>query len=316
MSSQNFRIFFLSLLLFLFTLHTSRFTLHAQQSPILRLDLRDPKNLKLMHFRTGTDPFRENKPPYPLRTGLERLNASGSAQFSAEGLAQLMEVLRGRRVVDVDLRQESHGFADNLPVSWFADHDMANKGKSLEEVENDEKRRLAALLNQGQTTATVIKTVKDKQVDSPYPITVKTVATERELTEKSGVPYYRFTVTDHTRPTDAQVEEFLKWTKSLDPKAWLHFHCEAGDGRTTTFLVMYDILKNAQNVGFIDIVKRQWLLGGIDLLTYPPKESWKYPLAVERTEFLRNFYQFVKENGKESWAQWSAKKKKMVQQEM
>lgn len=39
------------------------------------------------------------------------------------------------------------------------------------------------------------------------------------------------------------IDEFIKLYKSLPKDAWLHFHCEAGKGRTTTFLAMYDMMK-------------------------------------------------------------------------
>jgi len=278
--------------------------LSSEEKLTLRVDLKDPKNLKLFNFRTSMDPFKANLPPYPLRAGLNQVMASGSAQITPAGLQELKQRLRGKHFIDVDLRQESHGFADGLPVSWYAEHDWANLGKTLAQIDQGENERLTQLLKEGQANASVIKTVKGKEVETPYPISAKEVFTESELLLKNGGAYYRLPVTDHRRPTDSQVDEFLNWVKTLAPNTWLHFHCEAGEGRTTMFLVMVDILKNAHEVGFIDIIKRQWLLGGIDLLKYPPKDDWKYPYAVERTDFLKKFHTYVKSDSQETWSQW------------
>ncbi len=77
--------------------------------------------------------------PTTNRLGLETLSISGSAQFSREGLRQLQEKLAGKKLLVVDLRQESHGFLNGWPVSWYADHDWANLGKTLKEVESFSK---------------------------------------------------------------------------------------------------------------------------------------------------------------------------------
>lgn len=39
------------------------------------------------------------------------------------------------------------------------------------------------------------------------------------------------------------------------------FHCEAGEGRTTAYMAMYDMMKNP-DVSLKDILYRQHLLGG------------------------------------------------------
>jgi hypothetical protein len=292
---------FIFVLLFSYLLHSVSV---SQEKLTLRLDLKDPGNLNLYNFRMSSDPFKANVPPYPPRTGLDQLMASGSAQITPEGLRELKQRLKGKNFVDVDLRQESHGFADDFPVSWYADHDWANLGKNLAQVIQDENQRLADLIKEKNVTATAIKTVNGKEVETQHPLTVKTSYTEEDLLNKNGGAYYRLPLTDYRRPSDSQVDDFLQWVKTLSPNTWIHFHCEAGEGRTTTFLVMYDILKNAHQVGFTDTVKRQWLLGGIDLLKYPPKDDWKYPYAVERTDFLKKFHAYVKSDSPETWSKW------------
>jgi len=74
-------------------------------------------------------------------------------------------------------------------------------------------------------------------------------------------------VTDHVRPLDDAVDRFILAVRALPDGAWTHFHCEAGLGRTTTFMVLYDMLRNANRVSLEDIVRRQKILShGYDVL--------------------------------------------------
>jgi len=90
----------------------------------------------------------------------------------------------------------------------------------------------------------------------------------------------------------------------------LHFHCRGGDGRTTTFLAMHDIINNAPQVSVNDILIRQYLLGGINLDDTQPGDatSFKYPFAVERADFMRDFYTYVQDEKpggfKKTWSTW------------
>jgi inositol hexakisphosphate len=278
---------------------------NSGEPTLLRLDLKNPENLSLSNFRTSDGILKTSKDPMPSRLGLSTLKASGSAQFSESGLRQLKKLLKGKKIIDVDLRQESHGFLNELPVSWYGELDMANKGKTLPEVVEDEGLRLQQALQLVKVVATSISRVKGKEVDFSVPIIVKHVATEQELTQTEDVEYFRITATDHTKPNDLDVDRFVEFVKNLPQDTWLHFHCEAGQGRTTTFLVMYDMLRNAKQVSLEDIVRRQWMLGGIDLFQNPSLDNWKYPFALERAEFIKKFYDYAREGTPQSWSTWS-----------
>ena len=71
------------------------------------------------------------------------MRISGSSEFSEAGLDMLRARLPVAQFTVVDLREESHGFVAGLPVSWEANHNWANVGKTTEEVRADEERRLA-----------------------------------------------------------------------------------------------------------------------------------------------------------------------------
>ena len=144
--------------------------------------------------------------------------------------------------------------------------------------------------------------------DKCYTWPVESAVTEKAMTAKHGTKYLRLTLTDHLTPHHLEVDRFVRFYKTLSKGAWLHFHCFAGKGRTTTFMVMYDMLKNADKVSFDDIVMRQFAIGGINLTAYNPnKPVWRQKAVTERIEFLKDFYQYVKANPKlqKSWTQWA-----------
>ncbi|PYK63110.1 MAG: phosphatase, partial [Verrucomicrobia bacterium] len=120
--------------------------------------------------------------------------------------------------------------------------------------------------------------------------------------------YVRITVTDHARPLDDEVDRFILAVRALPQDTWTHFHCEAGRGRTTTFMVLYDMLRNAAHVSLEDIVRRQKLLGyNYDVLRPTEPGDWKAPYTDDRIAFVRAFYNYARGNpdGRlRLWSEW------------
>ena len=136
--------------------------------------------------------------------------------------------------------------------------------------------------------------------------------TEQQLVEKNGLHYYRIAATDHIWPSAANIDEFINFTRTLPANAWLHFHCQAGAGRTTAYMAMYDMMKNP-DVSLGDILSRQYLLGG-NYVAYeiakPKPDQWKADYYHQKAHMVEKFYQYVQENHadgfKTSWSQWLA----------
>ena len=259
-----------------------------------RLD-EDPELAEPRNFRMASDDWHV-APEYepPTREGLDNLRISGSAQCTAAGFASLYATLAaaapGAPIYDVDLRQESHGFADGLPVSWHKDGNLANEGKTPEKVALDEEERLAGLA--GETTTFGPKGKTDKGRFEAVTFTPENVQTEKEVVEALGFRYVRFYVTDRTQPDTETIEAFLDFVDSLPRDAWLHFHCRAGRGRTTTFMAMYDMIRNPE-IPAETIIERQHLIGGADL-TAMKDEEWKNERIVQRLETLKLFSEYVR----------------------
>ncbi len=230
---------------------------------------------------------------FSSRIGLEELKASGSAQFSANGFAEILKHIPSKNIVIIDLRQESHGFANGIAISWYGPHNAANANKTLFEIECDERHRLDELVVQKNIVINQILAKPEDIIEkvSPLTIVVEKAYTEQKLVQDLGFRYIRMPVVDHLPPTKERVEQFVNFVKALSPNSWLHFHCAAGKGRTTTFMAMYDMMHNADKVSFEAIIKRQHLIGGKNLAELPDKSKWRYPHAVRRKNFLKAFYE-------------------------
>lgn len=265
---------------------------------------------ELRNFRFMTDDWKiEFRGKEPTRQGLDKLHASASGQPSLAALKTLYQTIHERepdvKIFLVDLRQESHGYANALPVSWYIKNNAANAGKNASEVEEDEVERLNNL--RGVETTFEPLGNADKQAFKPITIIPRFIQTERDASEKLGFIYQRFAAADMQFPAPEVVDDFIIFIARLPDNAWLHFHCQAGHGRTTTFLAMYDIMKNP-DVSLEEICKRQYLLGGSNLLLEPEGNDWYSTMARDRADKIRLFYEFVQGTRAEQiglpWSEW------------
>ena len=261
------------------------------------------------NFRTTNDPLNESKGETLATTELRDLRASGSGEFTPEGLKLLLPRTHGPVTV-FDLRQETHVFVNDLPVSWYATHDWANVGRSHEDIEREEATGVRSFKRGSELDVRPGHPVKHGNGNSvaPQRVTVERASTERNVVEGAGAHYVRITVTDHARPLDSEVDRFIVAVRELPENAWTHFHCEAGLGRTTTFMVLYDMLRNANRVSLEEIVRRQKVLSkGYDVLHPPDAGDWKAPYAADRAAFVRAFYDYARANPNgrpQLWSDW------------
>lgn len=245
--------------------------------------------------------------PKHFRSLKANLNIAGGSQFTAEQLKGIVNVLE-KPLIIVDLRQESHGFVNGAPISWYSDKDWGNVHLNDSQVFLEEKKRLASLSG----TVMINKVLRKDDTDTiifskKIPMKIKEVSSEQELVEKAGLQYQRFFITDHRAPNVLEVNRFVNFVKALPPHVHLYFHCHAGIGRTSTFMVMYDILRNAKENSLNDILKRQYLSGGKDLREMADPHSYKYIYHLQRYRFIQAFYEYARANDDHfvtSWSEW------------
>lgn len=246
-------------------------------------------------------------PFFPSSHGLSKLRASASGQFSQQSLAKILETIPSEKILLIDLREESHGFVNGIAVSWYSERDWSNKDKSLKEIVSDEKQRLEKALEDH----TIQLYQKNNNINNPLVVEVKEAYTEADLAQNMKVQYERIPVTDHLRPSDDCVDQFVALIKPRISNSglsddWIHFHCSAGRGRSTTFIAMYDMMCNASHVSFDDIIARQAMIGGKDLAQPFDTTDWRYSHHFDRLQFLVDFYNYCRENPnfEQSWSSW------------
>lgn len=273
------------------------FLTSCSASPFPTLDA--DANQKTRQFRTAQTFFQGEE---KLKEGLENLSISGSGQFYKESFDELIKLTNDpSKIIVIDLRQESHGYINGLPVSWTdGAYNQANRHKTLEEIEADELNRIQNVYKEGMIT---LYSKFNEPIMKPFK--VNEAMTEKEAVEELKMQYIRMPVSDFYRPSDSIVDEFVALILSLPKDNWLHFHCKAGNGRTTTFMCLYDMMFNAQTKTFDQILTRQKLLGGKDLRRNE-KDPIKAPASKERLLLLENFYQYclAVPDFTISWSSW------------
>ena len=230
--------------------------------------------------------------------GFDKLNISGSQQFSEQNLTLLINAVGTSSPITVmDLRQESHGFINEFAVSWADSKNNANVGLTKEQVLLDEANKLKSIKLNSPITF----------YNHPKETVVPTkVQDENQLVKSKNLSYVRITVRDGGIPTDDMVDYFIESIKAQPENAWLHFHCKQGIGRTTTFMSMYDMMKNHREASADDIIKRQLGLANFNETTL------KSFYNNERMSFLEKFYEYCKTNGDSFNVKWSEWKKTSV----
>lgn len=252
------------------------------------------------NFRVAGSQFMKQSDLKPSTEGFDQLMASASSQFSEVALLTILEEIKHPPLLYiVDLREECHGYLNGTAVSWYVPRNWENVGLSQEEIEETETSRLNQALKNHE--AVVHKIIEKDPDGEELPLTssevllVEEAMTEQELCDKYQLGYKRLPITDHTRPKDEIVQEFIEFVRNLPEGAWLHFHCSAGIGRASVLMVMYDIVRNAKQVSYEDIIIRQNLIGGANYYnSKPSKTEWKKKYAEEKVIFLKEFYEYCK----------------------
>lgn len=283
----------------------SLFALNKHSSPLLVLDMAESDELP-RKFRMTTDPILDAS---INRNGLAELKAAASAQFSKGALQAVIRRLRTSHITVVDLRQESHGFLNGNAISWYGFHDAANENKTPATIEMRQRKLLAHIREQKTIRLDKILEKNDGIIKRTAPLSypVNEVDNEHAIVKHQHIKYERLYVQDFHGPLNSQVDRFIEIVKALPKDEWLYVHCRGGSGRSTTFMVMLDIMHHAKTVSLEDILKRQAALGGKDLRFLPDQHSYKYSFAKKRLAFIKKFYNYAKTNKnhfKTTWSHW------------
>ena len=235
---------------------------------------------------------------------LEDERMSGSAQFSETQFYGLADELQKRSddVWIVDCRLESHGLINGVAVSWCGEKNAANLGKTAEKVETEEEA-LSSL--EGETI--IAYTAENDRPKDGTVFAVEKWQTERELAESAGMHYLRLACPDHCFPPSEVIDAFIDFAKDMEMDAWLHFHCQAGSGRTGAFMTIYEMMQRP-DAPVEEILRHQAETGSGNLLDRAAPE--KSHDQKERCVLARAVYQYIQENREDryemQWSEWLA----------
>ena len=222
--------------------------------------------------------------------GLRELGIMGGGQPSQRQLLNIVERSE-RPVIVFDLRQEPHGHIAGMPVTWFRPY-ISDVELGVEAMASLETEFVEVLKH---TPSVQVDSVawtggQDYELLASEYVGNETAMSNAEVAERSGARYVRFFVP--VVPSDEQIEEFEAFVEETSGQdVAVFFHCWDGTGRSTEFMVMYDILKNGREVSLQTIANRHEALGGINVLRLPPEGSPNYSRSVLRRNFIIDYYE-------------------------
>ena len=238
--------------------------------------------------------FRSSDMPLELSEeqlkGLRELKIMGGGQPSEKHLRNILKRSE-YPVVVLDFRQEPHGHIAGIPVTWFRPY-ISDRELGTDEMIDLEGDFVEFLKNTSSVQVDSVKWTggQDYELLSSEHIDDETVLTNADMVERNGARYMRFYVP--VVPNDHQIAEFEAFAEEVSEQdITLYFHCWDGTGRSSEFMVMYDIIKNGREVPLETIADRHAAMGGINVLKLPPEDSPNYARSVLRRDFIIDYYQ-------------------------
>jgi hypothetical protein len=273
-------------------------------------------------FRTSKQLAQIAKQKNVSSYGLEELNISGGGQYGVSQFHKLREELPTLQAI-VDLRQECHGIANEMAVSWYGQGNAANIHYPHDNILQAERNNITAL--GAQSTVYISFVLKETATGrlaglDTQTLDIKSTTTEQQLVQDANLQYLRFFITDHHGPTIPVVDKFidfvLQWNQTYPvgsaDRPYLYIHCRGGFGRTTSMMAVFDMIHNCKHVSFDQILARHALLGGRNLvIEYDPTQgldgrilmkasgivgSYRHYNAILRYNRLQHIYKYCKSN--------------------
>lgn len=236
-------------------------------------------------------PFRTMQDPISLSesvdlTGLRELRFAGGPLIPLPELKKKLSSLTGTLIIADGLRGK-YGYVHGVPDSYLAYKDDSPSWKTY-----------------------IWRLFYTKSLK----IEPNLITPAAEAVKSYGFGYKSFSIGSKYIAHDEDIDEFVLFFDTLPDNVWVYFHCIHGKGRTSMMLVMADIMRNAPKVALADIIKRQYLLGSVNLFD---TVSWTLSTynttkLEQRKRFIERFYEFIcqrKAGGIQQWSAWNRQKK-------
>lgn len=254
-------------------------------------------------------------PDIPKLRFVPELEASASAQFSENQFALILSEIVQRyrvhpsRIVIVDLREEAHFYANGVPFTVTDKHEDPSKKYQSDNEEKikqvleasksfvitprklDEIKHAARKKEHAERIKKGLPAKNDKhkrKLNVPVLMEKPVIRTEAELTKHYGVQYWRLPLTDHFPPDKEYVKSFINFVQQLPKGTWIHLHCRGGNGRTTSFMAILEMLNHKER-SFDEILDHQYKVGGKRLKEVPSRPE-RQKAAEDRIKVLKEVY--------------------------
>jgi len=214
--------------------------------------------------------------------GLREIQASGG---NAPRFGDLQRRLRHvkKNMIIIDVKCEPHGYINGIPTT-FLGYGVPQPGW------RHFPRRFF-----------LTGTIRERP---------ELVIQEQEEAKKYGFEYRTINIGSKFTAVDEHIDHAVNIFDSLSDEDWVHIHCTNGRGRTSMVLAMLDIMRNAPFVALDDIIKRQRLLGSVDLYNttvWGKGSTYTKKQLENRKKFIEQFYDFIvqrKAGGIQQWGEW------------
>lgn len=231
----------------------------------------------------------------------------GSSQFNQAGLEAILTKIRLasdqpiKKIWVVDLRQETHFFANGMPLSLYGYHNHTNLNKTAAQIQQEESALISEFNK--KTAPSTVHLILDKtdgviQKTEPLSMKLQNAQSEEKLAENYGLAYKRFYIADHQTPSPETLIEIKRFIEQLNSEDWVIVHCRGGKGRTTTFMLLTALLQDKKNYpdakldSLESYIEEQISLGGSNLFSTDdePDKKWKIEYKKVRMNFILAFY--------------------------
>ncbi len=238
------------------------------------------------------------------REGLTDLNAYGSGMIYytdfKEYFSEKIKSGEIKKLYVVNLLKDEIYYYKDRPLRWYG---MSYKKKRLGDYLFTRKPYKAI-------QAGFIRLI----YGTPPTHDVSQLQTEQQIIQELGGYYYAPTrYDDNWLESPKFIEDMIQFFESIPNDAHLYPHCVHGRGRTTSYLVLYDIFKNSKKVSLKDIANRHYCLGREDVLNTElwAKGTWTQSALDARKNLVENFYAYMRDPhgyGYQSWTTWKEDK--------
>lgn len=257
-----------------------------------------------VNFRSTQDPFpakrlQDNYCRSANTEGLSDLNAYGSGVIYYKDFKEHFKNTP-KKIYLINLLNDDIYYYKDYCLRWYGIGYM--------------NRDLGEIIFTSSPLKVIYKTLIRLVFGSPPSHDITQLKTERQIIEELGGHYY-LPLKGHKGWLNNPnfIDDLLRFFESIPDDGLLYVHCIHGKGRTTTFLVLYDIFRNGKKLPLQDITNRHYCLGRENVIDTElwANGTWTQKALNARKNLIEKFYAYMtdpKGYGKKSWAEWRLEK--------